>query len=71
MLLYFLSAFPSGRVRLEEPVVLDIKFLYRCENPTVVVLYQVYSFFTFAQECIMSYIHSRLHPFYLWVGVAI
>ncbi|KAF7029677.1 hypothetical protein CFC21_041363 [Triticum aestivum] len=27
-------------IRLEELVVLDIKFLYRCENPTVVVLYQ-------------------------------
>ncbi|KAM3349701.1 hypothetical protein ACQJBY_022539 [Aegilops geniculata] len=27
-------------IRLEELVVLDIKFLYRCENPIVVVLYQ-------------------------------
>lgn len=27
-------------IRLEELVVLDIKFLYRCENPTVAVLYQ-------------------------------
>lgn len=30
--------------RLEELQVLDIKFLFGCSKPTIVVLYQVYNF---------------------------
>jgi hypothetical protein len=58
--------------RLEELQVLDIKFLYGCSKPTIVVLYQVTNVSFFIHMFIKSYVFtlytvlqiSTLLPFY-------
>ena len=50
--------------RLEELQVLDIKFLYGCSKPTIVVLYQVTNVSFFIHMFIKSYVFFNVFTLY-------